>query len=349
MVYKKNKRDAVKENNNRYTREKLCRLLKTTKVRIFKNDPITWIPQNHVSAFKREISWHLYELTHLLNMECWDLIVDIIFKQHSHTLFSLIYQLSNNYLRSTLSILTTQHETYSTMKRIASIYNTNLILYKPNYIPQYLKVNTHYINLITCNNVNSRKTMLVYSQPIECLYSMDYNFQLGSLTDLRYEEQVCTRYFDMSKCLIEFQDFDNCTAETTTEDNMILFKQRFDANVNSPKYKTFVALWCESESSTEIPDIWWPYSDNRALTIQEFVLLLIKVSTTYSGTGVIIYKSNYYCICGDSYEGDMMMCEVHDDGHLSIPKHFLRSELGKKYKRGSLIDLVTNFKHLYVN
>jgi hypothetical protein len=109
-----------------------------------------------------------------------------------------------------------------------------------------------------------------------------------------------------------------------------------------------VALWCESENSDSIPEEWWPYPDNRALTIQEFVLLLIKVSTTYSGTGIIIYKTNYYCICKDSHETDMTVCEVHDDGQLTIPNHFLRSDLGSKYKRGSLADFVKNSNYLYV-
>lgn len=362
MVYKRNKNTKksrtikttpVLRNNHRQIREKLCHLLKTTEVRIFKNDPISWIPQNHICLYKREISWHLYEMTHLLNLECWGIITDILFQQHSRSIFSLIYQLSKaTYIRSTLPLLTAPHENYSIIKKIASIYRTNIILYKPNYIPQYLRVNTHYMNLITSNRPNSKKTMIVYSQPIECLYSMDYNFQLGALTDLRYEEQVHS-FFDMSKCLIDFEDFDNCGDMITEQeqqqqhDSMILFKHRFDTSVEA-KYKTFVALWCESENSKSIPDAWWPYPDNRALTVQEFVLLLIKVSTTHPGTGVIIYKSNYYCVCGDSYQADMMVCELHDDGELSIPSNFLRSDLNTKYKRRPLVSLVNEHKSLYV-
>lgn len=180
----------------------LDQIVKTMQVSIFNSDPITWIPQDHVTVYKREITWHLYEITHFMNMECWGVIVDILFQNQSKVIFSLVYQLSKtNYHRSTLSCLTSAWESYEILKNISTIFNIHFILYRPNYIPQYLKVKTHYLNLITTDTA-TKKTMLIYSEPIEYFYSMDFNFQLSSLTDLSFEDEVKT-FFDMSKCLID--------------------------------------------------------------------------------------------------------------------------------------------------
>lgn len=82
-------------------REKLHQLVNATSIRIFKNDPISWIRKQQVSFYKRELAWQLYELTHLLNMECWGIIVDILFKEHSQVIFSLIHQLSSSTTNTT--------------------------------------------------------------------------------------------------------------------------------------------------------------------------------------------------------------------------------------------------------
>lgn len=169
-------------------REKLHQLVNTTRIRIFKNDPISWIRKQQVSFYKRELAWQLYELTHLLNMECWGIIVDMLFKEHSLVIFSLIHQLSSSttntttatYDRSLLPYLTGTDESLAATQKIANSFNTNIVLYKPNYIPQYLRVDTHYINIITSSSSGlSQETMLMYSQPIEYLYSLDLHFQLG--------------------------------------------------------------------------------------------------------------------------------------------------------------------------
>lgn len=129
---------------------------------------------------------------------------------------------------------------------------------------------------------------------------------------------------------------------------MEVFKQKFDEDEAKVRYKAFVALWCDSEDSEHLPDEWWPYQDDRPLAIQEFVMLLIKVSTTYAGTAYIIYKNNFYCICGDTYEADMMVCKIHDNGVLSMPANLDYNDFGKIYQRRSLISLINENKDLYV-
>lgn len=330
-------------------REKLSQILQTTQVQVFKSDPIRWIPQDHVTLYKREISWHLYQMTRLINIECWNIIVNILFEQHSRVIFSLIYQLGGtSYHRSALPFLTGPWENYSIVKHIASIYKTNIILYRPNYIPQYLRVKTHYVNLITPTNQNEvDNTLVMYSEPVEYLFSRDYNFQLSSLTDLRFEENFRT-FFELDKCLIEYEAFDKIGHTDDERTNLQVIKEKFDQDKAKARYKAFVALRCDSEASEDVPDDWWPYPDDRPLTIEEFVLLLIKVSTTYSGTYYIIYKNNFYCICGDMFEADTMICQVDDHGGLSIPSDFENRLFGTEYKRGSLLSLVNN-KYLFVN
>lgn len=337
--------------HNMQTRIKLEHIVKTTKVNIFNSDPTTWIPQGHVTAYKREVSWHLYEITRLINIECWGLIVDMLFQEQSKVIFSLVYQLSKtNYHRSTLACLTSASESPAILKRLSNIFHTHFILYRPNYIPQYLKVKTHYLNLITASSMTTRidKTMLIYSEPIEYFYSMDFDFQLSSLTDLRFEEDVKT-FFDMSKCLINIDEFDRIGSIDNDEDKtrMEAFKQKFNEDGAKVRYKAFVALWCDYESSEHFPDEWWPYGDDRPLAIHEFVLLLIKVSTTYAGTAYIIYKNNFYCICGDTYEADMMVCKIKDSGVLSMPD-LKYDDFGTLYQRRPLMSLINENKDLYV-
>lgn len=349
MVFKerKNMPKFMQKQSSKHMRIQLDQIVRKTQVSIFKSDPITWIPKDHVMAYKREITWQLYEMTNFMNMECWGVIVDMIFQDQSKVIFSLVYQLSKaNYHRSTLSCLTSAWESYEILKKLSNIFNMNFILYKPNSIPQYLKVKTHYLNIIT-TKATTKKTMLIYTEPIEYFYSMDFNFQLSALTDLRFEEEVKV-FFDMNKCLIDFQDYDKIgnIDDESDKTSMEIFRQK--VNEAKVRCKTFVALWSGFEDPENLPDEWWPYRDDRPLTIEEFILILIKVSTSNSGTVYIIYKNYFYCICDDTYESDMMVCKIHDNGVLYMPLNLKQDDFGTLYQRRSLISLVNENKDLYV-
>ncbi|KAG2201052.1 hypothetical protein INT47_010804 [Mucor saturninus] len=332
------------------TRIKVDNILKTTQVSIFNSDPVTWIPQDHVTDYKREVAWHLFEMTQVMNMECWGVIVDALFKEQSKTIFSLVYQLSKTYHRSTLSCLTSAWESHAILKKLSSIFRTHIILYKPNYIPQYIKVKTHYLNLITARSTTTTvdRTLLIYSEPIEYLFSMDFNFQLSALTDLRFKQDIKT-FFDMSNCIIDIQSFDKIgnidpDIEWTRRE---LFQQKFNEDPAKVRYKAFVALRCDFGYADSFPDEWWPYPDDRPLAIPEFVLLLIKVSTSYAGTVLIIYQDKHYCICGDICEAEMMVCKISDNGVLTMPCDLHYKDIDSTYQREPLLSLYNN-KNLFV-
>ncbi|KAI9481541.1 MAG: hypothetical protein EXX96DRAFT_538727 [Benjaminiella poitrasii] len=352
---------SSRERRNRTIREYICYITENDRnICLFRNDPnSTWIPNDHVIYYKNEIAWHLYQITRRLNMEIWRIVTEELFRTHSEVLFSLIYQLAGTqYDQSTLAMLTTNRVMYGYIKKIATIFRINIMLYKPNYVPQYLKVNTHYVNLIM-SPTGTLRTMLIYTQPIECLYSLDFHFQLDSLRDLRYDEQI-QEFFDMSKCLIHFGDFDPCLdiekdilsnihAHSEPMDHLIKFKHKFDSNPSHwQRYKIFVALWCESDDPADIPHTWWPTNRDDSLGIDQFVLLLIKVITTYSGIGVILYGQNYFCVCKDLENTDIMLCQIQHDGSLTVP-HFRKEDFGTLYKRKSLEDLIKNHKDLYIH
>lgn len=353
MVYKGRKRvyQATKlDGTATATRIQLDYILKTTQVTIFNNEPIRWIPQDHIIAYKRDIAWHLFELTRAINMECWRIIVDLLFEIHSKTIFSLIYQLSQSYHRSTLSCITSTWETRRILKKLSTLFNTHILLYKPNYIPQYIKVKTHYLNLIMAPPTNKiEKTLLIYSEPIEYLCSRNFEFQLGTLLDPRFEENIET-FFDMSQCIINIASFDKMGKFDPSNEKIRgqLFRQKFNRDRCNQRYKAFIALRCDYEDSNDFPKAWWPFLDDRPLAIHEFILLLIKLSTSHAGTVIILYKDNYYCICGDNLElVELTVCQMNDQGLLTIPSDLSFDSFQSTYQRQPLISLYNN-KSLFV-
>ncbi|RCI06579.1 hypothetical protein CU098_013481 [Rhizopus stolonifer] len=298
-----------RERRSRNLRETICYITERDQnISVFKPDPISWIPHHHVHSYRNDMSWHLLRITRRLNMECWRMIVDLLFAQHSQFLFSLVYQLSSSYCEKALPLLTANRIMYCHLKSVANMYEINIMLYKPNYIPQYLRVHVHYLNLIMSSK-RTMKTMLVYSQPIECLYSLDFHFQLDSLRDLRYLEQI-QGFFDLSRCLIDYTDFDKPLdiqasidmLNVEQQDSIIQFRHKFNSNNYSTwlKYKVFVALWCELDDPKELND----------------------------------------CM-------DLLVCQINDDGHLFIPE--LRKELfDVVYKRKPLEHLI-HVKKLFLH
>ncbi|OBZ82155.1 hypothetical protein A0J61_09798 [Choanephora cucurbitarum] len=346
-----------KENQNSRLRNTICCVTENDQnISIFRPDPLSWIPRHHVHSYKNDMSWHLLRITQKLNLECWRIVVDTLLAQKSEFIFSLVYQLSSVYCESVLPFLSITDITYNHLEAIASIYSTNIMLYRPNYIPQYLRVRVHHLSLFMSSR-ETLKTLLVYSQPIECLYSLDFHFQLDSLRDLRHQEQI-QGFFDLSRCIISFQDFDkpfNVQANIDLlngdqQDYLVQFRQKFNSNQSKcMKSKLFVSLWCEFDNPCQVPENWWPNDSKNPIPIDDFLLLLIKVSTTHVSIVIIIYKQEYYCICQEDLNDcmDFIICEVTEDGQLIIPE-IHKEAFDTFYKRKSLSSLALLGKNLLV-
>ncbi|KAI8364932.1 hypothetical protein BD560DRAFT_402495 [Blakeslea trispora] len=351
---------CIKEQENHISRLRniiCCVTENDQNIRIFRPDPLSWIPRHHVHSYKNDMSWHLLQITQKLNLECWRIVTDYLLAQKSEFMFSLVYQLSSIYCESVLPFLSITDITHYHLEAIANIYRTNIMLYRPNYIPQYLRVRVHHLNLIMSAR-KTLKTLLIYSQPIECLYSLDFHFQLDSLRDLRHQEQI-QAFFDLSRCMIHFQDFDKPLSVQANIDLLngdqqeyfAQFRQKFNHNqTNCMKFKLFVSLWCEFDDPSQVPESWWPSDSDKPIPIDDFILLLIKVSTTQLSIVIIVYKQDYYCICQENINDcmDFIICEIAEDGQLTIPE-LPKEAFDTLYKRKPLQSLAILGKSLLVH
>lgn len=315
-------------------RKELPDLLSTTTLHYFKNDIAFTLDQKVKLYFKRQVAFHLYSITQevLASQDIWTIITDILFTNHSITLYSIITQIYNEYTPSMLPYLTTPQLDKSIFYDISRSMDINIILYKPQLCPDYV-VRLEQFNIDIIPSSNSNTTWIIYTEPIDCLFTVD---QLNELCDILEDPAI-----DIDPTEIR-HDF-----LLTLEDNKDIDKYSdhfmriaFNFYYNARRYRAEFEGY-QGTRWNALFHVWGGTTlEVEPMTLKLFIAQCVKISTSINGLVSIIYKDSV-CHITRFPNKHYIICHVKENGGLCMPIYTYQ-EL-EKFKAKSVCEFVEEY------
>ncbi|CEP16830.1 hypothetical protein [Parasitella parasitica] len=309
-------------------RRLLPTLLDRTNVKYFDNCIyISQQEEGQLRYLKRQVAYDLFELTgkSLLNRDCWNIITDILFSQHSKTMYSIIRQVSAEYRTSMLPFLTAPEPiTKPLLIKMAHKMEINLILHKAQICPEFVvRLEQFHIDLI---NLASETTWVVSACKVDCFAASD---NLRHLLDLIDDPAI---YIEP----VDIEDEFLLTLNTASDDSA--FTDSFMQMLYNFYYDEGAQLSTRNKAGTfNVPlELWGgekaPISTNQ-ITLELFIAQCVKISTSVNGILYLVHQEEKCYCCITRFPNEhFYICVLDSNGRLSMPS-FRRDVLLTYQKR----------------
>ncbi|CAO3639598.1 unnamed protein product [Mucor fragilis] len=291
-------------------KQELPRLLSNTSMHYFNNRMELSQDQDLSVHLKRQVAYDLYALTGLLNRDCWDVVTDFMFAQHSKTMYAIVKQVSSTYRTAMLPFLTAASPiNKQLLVRMAHEMQVNLILHKAQMCPEFVvRLEQFHIDIV---HVESDTTWAISTSTVDCLAVHDHLSELLEVmddpavyVDPVYVEHEFLLTLDTVSDASEFTDsfihmaynfyYDGGTTTTTT----------------TPTFNLPLASWGGSKATVLA----------RQITLETLIAQFVKISTSINGILYLVRQDERCYCCITRFPNErFFICVMDPDGHISMP------------------------------
>lgn len=292
-----------------YIKQELPLLLNNTNVNYFDNHITLLQDEDLVLHLKHQVAYDLYELTELLNRDCWDMITDILFSRHSKTMYSIIKQISSEYRTSMLPFLTaTPPIDKQLLIKMAHEMEVNLILHKAQICPEFVvRLEQFHMDII---NVSSPTTWVISTSTVDCLAIHDH---LGHLLDLIDNPAIYVDPVDIQGEFLLTLNTANDASGFTDSFMEMAYNFYYKRPTTGGQFATFnmpLKLWGGEKATISANQI----------SLEMLLAQCVKISTSVNGIFHLVNKDERcYCTITRFPNEHFYIFVLDSNGYLSMP------------------------------
>ncbi|KAL0138240.1 hypothetical protein V8B55DRAFT_1536235, partial [Mucor lusitanicus] len=294
---------------HQHIKQELPRLLNNTSVHY--SDNCIELSQDQAASvhLRHQVAYDLYALTGLLDRDCWEIITDILFAQHSRTMYSIIKQISSTYRTAMLPFLTAASPIdKQLLVKMAHEMEINLILHKAQICPEFVvRLEQFHIDII---NVESRTTWIVSTSTVDCLAVHDHISELIELID---DPAIFVDPVDIQHEFLLTLNTVSDGSEFT--DSFIHMAYSFYYNggttrTTTPTFNLPLESWGGPKASLSA----------RQITLEMLIAQFVKTSTSINGILYLVRQDERCYCCITRFPNErFFICVLDPDGRISMP------------------------------
>ncbi|GAN08798.1 hypothetical protein MAM1_0224d08314 [Mucor ambiguus] len=290
-------------------KQELPRLLNSTSVYCFDNCMELSQDQDTSAHLKHQAAYDLYALTGLLNRDCWKVITDFLFAQHSKTMYSIIKQISPTYRTAMLPFLTAASPIdKQLLVKMAHEMEINLILHKAQMCPEFVvRLEQFHIDII---HVESEATWVISTSTVDCLAVHDH---MGKLLQLIDDAAV---YVDPVDIQHEFLlTLNTVTDGSEFSDSFIHMAYNFyydggTIRTSTPTFNLPLESWGGPKAIVSA----------RQISLEMLIAQFVKISTSINGILYLVRQDERCYCCITRFPNErFFICVIHPGGNISMP------------------------------
>ncbi|KAL9548552.1 hypothetical protein MBANPS3_005622 [Mucor bainieri] len=312
--------------HHQHIKRELPRILNNTSVHYFDNC-IELSQDRDVSVhLKHQVAYDLYALTDLLNRDCWKVITDFLFAQHSKTMYSIIKQISPTYRTAMLPFLTAAASIdKQLLVKMAHEMEVNLILHRAQMCPEFVvRLEQFYVDVI---NVDSETTWAISTSTVDCLAVHDH---MDELLELLNDPAIFVDPVDIQH---EFLlTFSTVTDGSEFTDSFIHMAYNFYYNggtiakTNIPTFNLPLESWGGPKATISAHQV----------TLEMLIAQFVKTSTSINGILYLVRQDERCYCCVTRFPNErFFICVLDPDGHVSMPPFDYDMLLGYQKRKTS--------------